>query len=254
MGTPGLWSVAIFLPLFPLSVIFNALFARVGNAPMRAIILLAWPQVGLVLFGILPPGRVAGGVVALAVLGSLLYAFRAIALRDVDRWTGYIATSAWALLWPALAHHAAIDTLRLYALGFSVPLALLVLVADALKRRFGAAYAGLYGGTVRMLPRLAGATALVVLAAVAVPLFPGFFALVAVMVTTIPEQPWLAVCVGLTWLLWTWGGIRLLQGLIVGPGEAVAPVADLSRVEFGFYVLTLALLIAGALRLPGVTA
>lgn len=254
MWPPGLWIAAIFLPLFPLSAIFNALFSRIGNAPMRAVVLLAWPQVGLALFGIVPPGQVSGGVVALAVLGSLLYAFRAIALREVDRWTGYIATSAWALLWPAVAHQVEIETLRLYALGFSVPLALLVLVADALKRRFGAAYTGLYGGTVRALPRLAGATALVVLAAVAVPLFPGFFALVAVIATTVPEQPWLAVCVGLTWLLWSWGGVRLLQGLIVGPGDAVAPVADLSRIEFGFYVLVLALLIVGALRLPGVTA
>ena len=37
----------LFLPLFPLSMLFNLLYARVRNPAMRGLLLLVWPQVGL---------------------------------------------------------------------------------------------------------------------------------------------------------------------------------------------------------------
>ncbi|HQU17016.1 MAG: hypothetical protein B7Z66_13560 [Chromatiales bacterium 21-64-14] len=250
MSTLSPWLAGIFIPLLPLSGIFNAAFSKIRSAPLRAAILILWPQIGLILVSP-EAARLPAGMAVVAVLGSLLYAFRAIAVREMDRWIGYVATSAWALLWLAIRGHVDLTTIRWYALGFSAPLALLTLLAGAFERRFGAAYAGLYGGIAQAFPRLAGITALVVLAVVAVPLFPGFFVVVAIITMTVPVQPWMALSVALTWLLWSWAGVRLLQGLIVGPVDEVA-AADVGRIEAGFYVLVLLALVLGGLRLPGI--
>jgi hypothetical protein len=43
--------------------------------------------------------------------------------------------------------------------------------------------------------------------------------------------------VGLVWLLWSWAGARLLQGLIVGPKRNA--VADLSAATLWLYIAVL---------------
>ena len=49
------WIVAgLFLPLFPLGMVFNVLFQRIRNAWLRALLLLAWPLAGLGLLQLLP--------------------------------------------------------------------------------------------------------------------------------------------------------------------------------------------------------
>ena len=47
MTALGLLLIGIFLPLFPLSMGFNALLERVTQPLLRSVLLLAWPQVGL---------------------------------------------------------------------------------------------------------------------------------------------------------------------------------------------------------------
>ena len=66
---------------------------------------------------------------------------------------------------------------HLYALGFSAPLVLLALLSAGLEKRFGAAYTDLYGGLAQSIPRFSGVLVVVILAAIATPLFPGFFIL-----------------------------------------------------------------------------
>lgn len=240
---------AFFLPLFPFSMAFNRAFARLRGATSRAVALLVWPQVGVTLV-YATAGEVPQWIVFWALATSLFYGFRVLALREVGLWISFLATSAWALLWISAQHGASASQVHLYALGFSVPLVLLAVLRDALERRFGAAYTGLYGGLAQSLPRLAGVMVFVVLAAVATPVFPAFFAMLATVVGAVATAPGVAVAVAGVWLLWSWAGVRLLQGFIVGPGRST-DVADLSVSTTWSYVVVLVVLAAGGLYLAG---
>ena len=98
MSTSNMLLVAIFLPLFPFSMLFNRLFARAEKTGLRIVLLIGWPAVGIALLsnaGETPPGW----VVHWSLLTALLYGFRALALRDLTLWLSHVATSAWALMW-----------------------------------------------------------------------------------------------------------------------------------------------------------
>lgn len=245
------WSlvpVVFFLPLFPFSMGFNLLFSWADRAWQRGLLVLLWPQLGLGLLALMPV-PVPDWVMAWAVLTSALYAFRALALRDVGLWIGFLASSAWSLLWLAADNVDAGLTLHVHALAFSAPLLLLVLLADALERRVGAAYTGLLGGLAQSLPRFSVVLIFAVLAATATPLFPTFFTMLAIIVGRIGEAPVQAVALTVVWLLWSWGAIRLLQGLLVGPGEATSP--DLSLRTTSVYVGALCGLVVAGLYMAG---
>lgn len=244
MSSMAYWLAALFLPLFPLSMAFNGLFAWARNGVLRAALLLVWPQLGLALvFATAAP--VPTWLPPLALFTSALYAFRAVALRDVSQWVSYLATSGWALLWLVLMNESDEQLIRFYALGFSAPLAMLALLGARLERGFGAAYTGLYGGLAHMLPRFSGVLVFVVLAIVAAPLFPNFFTMLGTVVAATPSAPLPAILVAGVWLLWTWAGVRLLQGLIVGPAND-SEVADLSLASTWVYTTVLiALLVSG---------
>lgn len=220
MSSVSVLLVAVFLPLFPLSMLFNGLFARVGNVGLRIALVIGWPAAGIALLTFLgntPPQWVAYWSVAT----SLLYGFRTLALRDLALWLGHLATSIWALMWLPAALGNTGTPLALTLFAFSVPLALLIWLTGHLERIFGAAYAGLLGGLATGLPRLSVLSVLLVLAVVGTPLFPGFFALLGMVNALLPAMPAIALGVLVVWMLWAWSGMRILQGLIVGrPAKA----------------------------------
>lgn len=234
----------IFLPLFPLSMVFNLLYGRIRNPVLRGLLLLVWPQVGLILISAFGLTRLVPGsnwVMAWALLTSLLYALRALALRDVGLWTSFVGTSSWALLWIILlgngGNYADTSQLTVLCVGISVPLVLMALLGAGLENRFGAAYLGLYGGLAQSIPRFSGVLVVVVLAIVATPVFPAFFAMFSLIIKTSPVSPFIATGVGLVWLLWSWAGAQLLQGLIIGPKHTA--VADLSAATLWMYIAVL---------------
>ena len=144
----------LFLPLFPLSMPFNVLYTRLRNPLLRSLILLFWPQIGLVIISAFDVA-VPEWIPAWGLATSLLYALRALALREVGLWTSFVGTSAWALLWILLGNGITLLQLQLYGLAVSVPLVMMTLLSAGLERRFGAAYLGLYGGLAelsRVLP------------------------------------------------------------------------------------------------------
>lgn len=229
--------IGLFLPLFPLSMLFNLLYARLRNPVMRGLVLLIWPQIGLAIiftFNLSVPAWLP----AWALLTSLLYALRALALRELGLWISFVGTSAWALLWIVLGSDTSNFQLQLVSFGISAPLLLMAFLVAGLERRFGAAYLGLYGGLGQSLPRFTAVLVVVVLAIIASPLFPTFFAMLAMIIKTIPATPFVALGVGIVWLLWSWAGARLLQGLITGPQQLV--VADLGQANMWMYIAVLA--------------
>lgn len=234
----------IFLPLFPLSMGFNLLLGRCRSVILRSLLLLLWPQLGLIAIQALKL-PVPDWILPLALVTSGLYALRALALRDVGQWSGFLATSAWALLWIPLHGGTPHMTLQLYALGFSAPLVLLALLGAGLERRFGAAYTGLYGGLAQTIPRFATVQVFVVLAIIATPLFPTFFIMLATIVQAIASMPVIAFGIAGVWLLWSWAGARLVQGLIAGPASE-HPATDLNHaVTWGYTLILLLLVMAG---------
>lgn len=242
----GLMLVGVFLPLFPFSMAFNAVLERITQPLLRSGLLLAWPQVGL--WGLsLHDIEIPFWAVAWALATSLLYAFRLLAMREMGRWTGFLATSAWALLWlPAYAGEQALQLWTLAA-AFSVPLVFLILLAQGLEHRFGAAFTGLYGGLAQRMPRFSGVLVVSVLAATATPLFPTFFAMLH---TVLVSQPIPAVLLTGIWLVWSWAAARLLQGLIVGPADP-GPALDLRIGTTWLYAAGLVGLVIAGLALTG---
>lgn len=238
-------AAVFFLPLFPFSLLFNALFERLPNQWLRLVLLLVWPQMGLALlyFSSAHTSLPASWIAPWALFTAALYAFRLLSLREMNRWISLLATSTWVLLWIPLLGGIGEQTLHLYALWFSAPLALLVLMAGRLQQCFGAAYTGLYAGLAHTIPRFSGVMVFAILAAIATPLFPAFFAMLGIILQAKP-----GIVFGLVgvWLLWSWAGARLIQGMLIGQARHTDEIADLSVPLTWLYAMLLAdLMIAG---------
>ena len=228
---------AFFLPLFPFSMIFNQLLARLPGAPARAALLLLWPQPGVLLLN-WHGTDIPDAFVIWAALSALFYGFRALALREAGQWTGFIATSAFSLLWLSDARAL---VLHAEALVFSLPFVLLCLLAGTIVARFGAAHTAGAGGLAATTPRLATLFVLAMLAAIATPIFPGFFGMLALVVGQVASAPGMQLALLAVWLLWTWSAARLFQGLVIGPARQ-ADVADLSLSATLVYAAVLVML------------
>ena len=242
--------VAPLLPLFPLSMVYTTLFDRLTHPWARIALLLLWPQAGLLAL-MQTDINLPDGVLVWALASALLYAFRALALREAGLWIAFMAMSCWALLWLLAATTAPNGPLHWQALGLSAPLVLLTLLNAGIARRFGAAYVGVSPALAHCAPRLAGLLTLTVLAAVATPLFPGFFTLFALVMNTAPAMPWAAVAIASVWLLWSWSGARLIQGLVIGPAGPM-PVSDLGTASTWAYGIGLTALGLAGIHLAGI--
>lgn len=229
---------ALFLPLFPLSAVFVLVHRKLPSPWVRGLLFIVWPQVGVLLLTLGNP-KVPGWLMWWAAATALLYALRALVIREVGLWLGYIGVSSWSLLWIIIATDKQLVP-GLVALGLSLPLVLMTLLARELQRRFATCYSGLTGGFVPTQPRLATLLVIGTLAATATPLFPGFFTLVSAVIAQVSAAPAFAPALLLVWLLWTWSGIRLLQGLVMGPIKpATREIPDLGAVSTGLYAAVL---------------
>jgi len=231
----------IFLPLFPMSMVFNAVLDNVKQPWLKIVLFIVWPLCGLLIV-FYSNVAIPDWVVILALITSTLYAFRMLSLREVNQWSGFLATSLWSLLWLVIAQQNTSEMLLYgYALGMTVPLVLLLMLSAGLEQRFGAAYTGLYGGLARTIPRFSGVLVTVIVAAIATPLFPSFFIMFDMVVETVEVMPVAAIILLLIWLLWSWAGARLIQGLIVGRASNVK-IADIGISTISFYSIVLLVL------------
>lgn len=233
--------VALFLPLFPFSAVFVLAYKKLPGIWLKSSMLLAWPQVGLLIIG--TDTSFPEWLTLWALLTSLLYAFRSLVLRDVELWVAFIAVSCLALTWLILSLQP-LQHLQLTILGFSLPLALMVLLGGELQQRFGAAYCGLHGGIVKMLPRLSTLFVFGVLAVIATPVFPGFFSMLVAIFAQVEVSPVNALLLVIIWFFWTWSGMRLIQQLVAGePVEGnYHDVSSVRSMGYGVLLLLLALL------------
>lgn len=242
-----LLAALVLLPLFPASLVINAILQALPDW-LRALLLFVLPAVGAGLLSTLPAPPTGEPLLALqvlAVLTALLYAWRLLAVREVFIWARLQATSAWPLVWLAWLHGLAGWKLVAIALALSLPAAALTLVACALRRRLGGAYVGLRGRLGAVYPRLAGAYAVVLVAALAAPPFPGFFAVLAVL-HVVPATVVVALLV--VWIVWSWAAAELWQKGLFGPGwMRPAGTDDLALAGGTVWVIAALLFIAAGL-------
>jgi len=245
-----LWlPAAIFLPLFPFSLLFNQVMSRIPHAGLRTLLLLVWPQIGVALLTASEAATPAW-VMTWALATAALYGFRTIVVRDLGLWIRFMATSLWVLLWVPGVLSPGSESLSLHALGTSLPLVILVLVGVGLERRFGAAFAGVSRGLAQTYPRLAIVLVVGVLAAVATPPAPAFFTALAGISLSASTAPGVALAITITWLFWAWSAARLIQGFIVGPAET-RHQADIGRVTVWLFGLCIAVMSAQGMLLSG---
>lgn len=237
---------ALFLPLFPFSMLLNLILFRLRWPVARFVLLLVWPQIGVAVLVLTDPETHAF-VVPWALASSALYALRLLTVRDLGLWAGFLATSVLPLTWGLAQGGAPTENLYWFAFWFSLPPALLALLTRPLTDRFGAAYAGLPSGLSGMLPRLSVVLVLTLLAAVATPPFPSFFAMLDLL-QRMTASAGLAILA--IWLIWGWGVTRLLQGFVVGAAEP-ASVDDIGRPSTWAYISVLCVSVIVGLYLTG---
>ena len=242
----------LFLPLFPLSMVFNGLFGQMQHRTLRIALLLIWPQIGVAL--VVASGmEVPGWLLVWALLTAIFYGFRALVLREVSLWISFIATSVWAVMWLVIGSQGVgWYELAKYALGFSLPLVLLLLLSGELEQRFGAAYTGLYNGLAQSLPRLSWLIVMVVLAVIATPLFPAFPAVMAAMLNVAPDSFMMALMLSIAWFMWGWAGARLIQGLLIGEeNQTVTAQTDMSVGKAWIYAVGLVVMALSGISMTG---
>ncbi|GAB1717591.1 MAG: hypothetical protein NTAFB05_26330 [Nitrobacter sp.] len=236
----------VLLPLFPLSLLFNAGLQALP-VWMRVPALLALPAAGALLLGqtAAPPAPLATALQIFAAFTTLLYAWRLLAVQEVFIWARLQATSAWPLVWLAWLHGMSGVALVLVALAVTLPAAVLMILGCSLSRRLGGAYLGLRGRIGPAFPRLTGVWVVALLAALAAPPFPGFFAMIAVL-QQIPAG--LVAVVLAVWLLWSWAAAVLLQhGLFGDEWPRAAGTVDLSRSGTALWLALAAAVVLGSI-------
>jgi len=241
---------ALFLPLFPLSMVFNAVYQRISMPFLRFILLIIWPLPGIWILQKLS-APLPEWLMYFALATALLYAFRAVAVKEVGMWNGFLATSAWSLCWIIFIASNGDEELSFHILAFSLPLALMSLLVGEIVHRYESAYAGIVSGLAQSQPRLSGVIIIVMMAAIASPLFPGFFSMLQIITSLVMTYPVLAAGLLLLWLIWSWSGIRLIQELLVGPALPIQ-YRDISRARAMAYGVLIVLLLFSGLFLSGV--
>ncbi len=206
-------TAGLFLPLFPLSMVFNLLAKKLHHSWVRCSFLLLWPHVGVFLTSAAHV-KIPEIVVVWAMLTSSIYALRLLTIRDLGLWSAFLVTSSSALSWILLAHGTDEPTVHLFLVWTTFPAGVLTLLAEPLSRRFGSSYAGLHGGLAASLPRLSLMLVTTTLAAIATPPFPGFFALLGLLRTS-AEWPVITLLT-LVWIIWSWAAARMIQGFLAG--------------------------------------
>ena len=236
---------ASLLPIFPFSLIFNRVISWAPAYWVQAAAVVALPQVGIRLATSLPGSQLSllhsRAWLALVMLTAVFYGFRALSVRDVTIWARLMATSGLTLAWVLRAPLTATRGMSAAALAWSVPTALVMILAGLLARRAGGAYLGLQGGLATVLPRLSGLLTLSALAVVATPVFPSFFALIHVFSAV--SLPWIWPLL-LVLLIWGWSVGNFLQELLFGGyhGETMRDLsilgASVGAVALGLFALS----------------
>jgi NADH-quinone oxidoreductase subunit M len=236
---------AVVLPLVPVHGAFMGTIQHLpGTFPAFLVVLL--PVLGLkeAVAGLaeMPPA-VTQGLVTLALLGAVYGSLTALVEFSV---TGVLARSALvhaAIVWWSLATTGAgPQSAGRYLGAAALALSGLLLAVNALRARYGPDALDNLGGLARPMPRFGVALALLIMAAMGLPLFGLFSGFMTMVLSASSAFWWSTVLVLLVWFMASLYYTLLMQRLLFGSARSDLHYWDLGRAEMAALTLVLVLL------------
>jgi NADH-quinone oxidoreductase subunit M len=257
-GFPAdVWRViacAVLLPLFPVHGAFIGALSRLpGSLP--AFLAVALPALGwhaltpLAESGSLPA---SGIILALALVGTLYEALRVSVQFHWPRMTAGLTTILLSLAWWQIgAGGAAAPETAWYLGAVSLAASGLLLAGHQLEARYGVLDLDKLRGLAGPMPRLSLLVALLLMAAMGLPLFGVFPTFMAMMLAVSHASPFTLAAMLAIWLTASLLLMKLLQRLLFGEPKPDLPYHDLTWTEVAPLVLVLVLwLLAWTAQVP----
>lgn len=252
-GTFGLpadvWRViacAVLLPLFPLQGAFIGTLSRLpGTLP--AFLAVALPALGW--HGLMPLAETgslssSGIILALALTGALYETLRAAVQFHWPRMTAGLTTILLSLAWWQIgAGGAAAPETAWYLGAVSLAASGLLLAGHQLDARYGFQDLDKLRGLAGPMPRLSLLVALLLMAAMGLPLFGVFPTFMAVILAVSSASPSSLAAMLAVWLVASLLLMKLLQRLLFGQPKPDLRYHDLTWAELAPLVLVLGVLI-----------
>ncbi len=241
-SAPLIMASALFLPLFPLHLLYITALTRTPRTLTIALAILL-PVAGLFMVPEIPLAlRPAVGT--LAAIGALWGAVKALAQIDVARLLAFGGFSLYSVLWWHLSQVGKVDSLALsYAAGVTLAIGGLTLAWSMIRARFGDLDLHHIGGLFSPMPRFALCTALLVMAAAGLPPFGLFFSYLKILLNPSTTMSLGLVAIIATWFAASWYLFKLMQRLLFGPHRPDLRYEDLRPAEVTSFVVVLALLV-----------
>jgi len=203
-----LHALGVLFPTFPLSLPASFLLQKFRK--LRGIILITMPLVGFFLYALVGKPTMPDWTLIVGMFSSVLYAFKSISVKSVNRWMVYHYVSVLSLIWVFLSR-AEINLV--FIMGIVLPFIMLNMVLNYLETRFGSTHTNVIQGIGSASPLISLFLTLSILFSVALPTAPLFFNVIAASLLLNSHE---FVALGTVWLLWGWSGVKLLTRVITG--------------------------------------
>ncbi len=213
---------AILLPLFPLHGANIVTFGRLSGI-LPGFLALLLPALGLKGMLILLPElspALLNVVSILALCGALYGGIRAGLQCNISHRLAYAGLTFWSILWWYLAR-TGIESAPaiLYFTAFALGMQGFFLCWHLLEARYGELNLDKLGGLARTMPRFGLLLGLLVVAAVGLPFFAPFTALLAMATSSEITLSWDFSLILLAWFLASWHFPLLMQRMLWGPPQ-----------------------------------
>ncbi len=242
-----------FTVAFPLFPFHGAFIATLGNLPgsLPAFLVVLLPSLGFAGGATLIPNLpewLTHGIFALALLGALYGALKAL----VQFRMGYLLTYAYMaqlaiIWWYAAVNGSTTPQVVMFFSGLALVTSGLYLAGYHLHTRFGHLDMDKLGGVAHSMPRFATILVVLVTAAMGLPFFAVFSAFFEMMIQVSTGFPWSTLAILAIWFMVSWHYALLMHRVLFGrPLVPAFPHRDLGPGELlPLILMVLVLMLAG---------
>ncbi len=216
------------LPVLPFSLLTNYLYLSCEKCRDLFVPFLVLLSVFLISLGT----PEAGGLLKfLALITSVVYTLRLIALSELSDWLLYYYVAVMSLAWLNT------EKMLFFVIAFAFPLIAINFLLLHLKSLFGTTHVRAIRGLAEVMPTFSLLTFVSLISALAIAPAYSFFVLYRVFESL---NPLLAVLLLFEWVVWSWAGFKLFSGVLFGTPREDLPYEDLSSQEaFPLFFLVL---------------
>jgi NADH:ubiquinone oxidoreductase subunit 4 (subunit M) len=224
----------ILLPTFPFHAASIVSFSRM-NGMLTNFLSLFLPALGLKGFLMIRgelPAELMGILSVFALIGALYGGIRALVQNNLRHRLAYAGLAFWSVLWWYLANTEVESApVILYFCAISLSMQGLLISTYLLEQRHGNLNLDQLGGLARVMPRFGVLLSLLVAAAMGLPLFGSFTALLAMSTSAGLIVSPSFVFVLITWFLASWHFPLFMQHILLGPPKPGRNYRDLALSE-----------------------